>query len=512
MNLYDNYNNPNNVSGDEPLGNNQAQSAPQQSDSSGYQPQFSQPTGGAGSYNSAGSGGPSGQPPQKKTGARTTAIIAVCLAGGLALGGTVGYFSGKDKSASVVAETEMPQQETEKDSVSQNFESSQPENNNSEERAFSVDESTKTLAGDQRQPKASTEIYQEVGPSIVTVTSRYTVMQGNQSANATGNGSGIIISDEGYVLTNNHVVSGSESLTVTTSDGEEHEAELIGRDSKTDLAVLKFDNSDGKYSAAALGSSDEVVVGETVFAIGNPLGELATSMTNGMVSAVNRSIDMNNEERGNVTMNFIQMTAAISPGNSGGALINAYGEVIGVTTAKSYGEAVEGIGYAIPIDDAKPVIEELINHGYVTGRPTIGISGQDINDEMAQLINVPEGVYVAAVTDNSPAAKAGMKVGDIIVSVNGNNVASVEEINEIKNQHKAGDTLTLEIYRKGEKMNVDIILGEEQPDQQQSTDDPSASTEEQYPGGQLDPNDFYNRNQVPDDMQEFFDSIFGSGY
>lgn len=513
MNLYDNYNN---FDSEPSEGEPRQEAGEQNTQQPSYgQPQFSNPgnnTGGAGggSFN-AGPGGSDQGPPRKKTGARTTAIVAVCLAGGLALGGTVGYFSAKDKNQEVVS-TELPQETTDEgmaptnDAEKEGAQSSADAN----DRAFSIDESTKALNDSGKQGKAATEIYNEVSPSIVTVTSKYTVVQGNRSANATGNGSGIIISDEGYVLTNNHVVSGAESLSITTSDGEEHEAELIGRDSKTDLAVLKFNNDGIKYEAAPLGNSDSVVVGEAVYVIGNPLGELANSMTNGMVSAVNRSVDMQNEERGNVTMNFIQMTAAISPGNSGGALINAYGEVIGVTTAKSYGEAVEGIGYAIPINDAKPIVEDLINNGYVTGRPTIGISGRDISEQEAQLTNIPEGVYVVTVADNSPAAKAKLKVGDVIISVNGEEAKTIEVVNEIKNRYKIGDTLSFEIYRKGEKMTVDLVLGEEQPEEQAASEE--QTVEPQYPGEQIDPDEIYGNNEIPEDLQEFFDSIFGYGY
>ena len=505
MSLYDQYNDSNFSPGEGPA-NPEGYQEPQDQ-ASGAPPQFSNPSSGPSGFG----GGNNQQPPRKNTGAKTAAIVAVCLAGGLAVGGMAGYFSGrgaKDIVADASVSAEPAQSENETIANEAQSEAALP----SPENSFQIDEAAKSL--NNQSGKAASVIYEEVSPSIVTVTSQFSAVQGNRTVNGTGNGSGIIIAEDGYILTNNHVVAGADSLSITTSDGEEHEAKLVGRDSKTDLAVLQFDNSQGKYNAAPIGQSGDISVGDVVYAIGNPLGEHANSMTNGMVSALNRNVDMVNEERGAVTMNFIQTTAPISPGNSGGALINDAGEVIGVTTAKSYGEAVEGIGYAIPIDDAKPIIDDLVNHGYVTGRPIIGITGQTVDEETAQLTNMPEGVYVVSVSNESPAAKAGFKVGDIIVSVNGTKVSTVEEINEIKNNFSIGDTLTMEIYRKGEKTSLNLVLDEEKPQSEApaaaapEVEQPQASP--QYPGSQVNPDEVYG--QLPEDLQDIFDQIFGSGY
>lgn len=439
----------------------------------------------------------------KKKKKSTGAIVAACLAGGIGLGALAGFttYTLNNNRNQVVAEAAQLPEET---AVVVNEEAAAQ---STPRPSFSIESST-TALNNGAPTKSAEAIYAEIGPSIVTVSTSYTVQQGRNSRSAEGSGSGVIISDEGYVLTNSHVVSGAESINIITSDGKEHEATLIGRDSTTDLAVLEF-NAQNKYKSAPLGNSADAAVGQTVYAIGNPLGELATSMTNGMISAVNRNVDMQNmDNNANITMNFIQMTAAISPGNSGGALINSYGEVIGITTAKSYGEAVEGIGYAIPIDDAKPIIEDLVQNGYVTGRPVIGLQGQNITEEAAQLTNVPEGVYIVGVQDNTPASEAGLLVGDIIVAVDGKNIKSVEEINEIKNGHTVGDTLSFTIYRKGEKQTVKLVLGEEKPDTfSTTTQDQENPIQEQAP--QQNPNDYYQGEQMPEDLQEFFESIFG---
>lgn len=270
-------------------------------------------------------------------------------------------------------------------------------------------------------------------------------------------GSGIIISEEGYIITNNHVVQGASSLKVILNTGEEFTATLKGSDSRTDLALLKIEGK--KFPYATLGDSTALRVGDLAVAIGNPLGqELAGTVTVGYISALNRTMTIDNKQ-----LTLIQTDAAINPGNSGGALVNCYGEVIGINTAKVSSSSLEGLGFAIPTAEAKPIIEDLIANGYVKGRPVIGIAGRAISASDAKRYNLVEGIYVYSMTDNSPAHMAGLKIGDIITECNGKAVKTVDELNEIKNKYKPNDTLKLKVWRTGETLDVNLILGEEVP-------------------------------------------------
>ena len=290
-----------------------------------------------------------------------------------------------------------------------------------------------------------------------------------QTQEVTATGSGIVMSSDGYIITNAHVIYDTESeysmgkatsVTVVMGDNhdEEYEAEIVGYDIQTDLAVLKID-AEG-LTPAEFGNSDDLEVGELVVAIGNPLGfELYGTTTCGIVSAKNREVQLADR-----TMTLIQTDAAINSGNSGGMLLNAYGQVIGINSMKmgsSYGSAsVEGLGFAIPISDAKEIINSLINNGYVTGRPQFGITGVTVTAEDAERFHLPQGVYVYGVTENSAAAKAGLQQGDIITAINGTEITTMDELNTQKNQHKAGDTVTLRISRSGETLEIRMELQE----------------------------------------------------
>lgn len=302
-----------------------------------------------------------------------------------------------------------------------------------------------------------TEISKQVGPAVVGIINRAQV---NSFLNQTvdqGSGSGIIISADGYIVTNNHVVEGASQVKVILSNQQEYDAKLVGKDEKTDLAVIKIEATD--LPTAVLGNSSGVQVGELAVAIGNPLGqELAGSLTTGIISAVNRTITVDNQQ-----FTLLQTDAAINPGNSGGALVNAYGEVIGINSVKMAADGVEGLGFAIPSDIAKPVISDLIEYGYVQGRPVIGISGRDITSDMSRYYRYPEGVYVIEVSPFSGAESAGIKAGDVIVKCNGTAVTSVNELNEIRDQHQVGDTLTLTINRNGTETDVAVTLTEDKP-------------------------------------------------
>lgn len=299
------------------------------------------------------------------------------------------------------------------------------------------------------------------GPSVVGVSVKYYEQSfWGQLAEGESEGSGIIYSDDGYIITNYHVIeeainSSSAAVKITLSNEEEYEAEIIGTDDVTDLALLKIDAKG--LSAAKFGTSSELNVGEMAVAIGNPLGrEFAGSVTVGYISALNRSITSDGR-----TYNVLQTDAAINPGNSGGALVNSKGEVIGINTAKINDTSVEGLGFAIPSDDALKIIEELKVSGKII-RPYIGIYGLDLDENTAKRNKLVEGVYVYQVYGGSPAAEAGVQKGDVIVEFDGKKVTSKQELNDIKNQKNVGDKLKLKIYRSGDYKDIEITLGSDE--------------------------------------------------
>ena len=288
---------------------------------------------------------------------------------------------------------------------------------------------------------------------------------GNSTSTASASGSGIIISNDGYILTNNHVVASESSSTYyeiseATSlkvklfnDDTEYDATIVGKDAQTDLAVLKIEAEN--LTAAEFANSDEVKVGEFAMAVGNPL-DLGTTITCGVVSATNRTVT----DDDGTTHTCIQTDAAINSGNSGGALVNSEGKVIGVNTLKLAGTGVEGIGFAIPINSTIDVTNQLITYNKVK-RPSIGISCKDITESMAKQYNLVVGVYVASVDDFSAAEKAGLKVGDVITEIDGKKITNFNELNEIKNTHSIGDNITLKINRNGEDKEISLTLGEQ---------------------------------------------------
>lgn len=308
----------------------------------------------------------------------------------------------------------------------------------------------------------------KVRPSIVGIEVEYSVnsiFYRNKST-ATAAGSGIIISEDGYILTNNHIVNSSSTsyyyelgkankVTVTLyNDSTKYDATIVGTDSQTDLAVIKIEKNGLK--AAELGDSDAVQVGEFAMAIGNPLG-LTDSVTAGIVSAVNREVS---DQDGNSYV-AIQTDASINSGNSGGALVNSKGQVIGVNTLKLSGTGVEGVGFAIPINSTKEIYEQLIQYNKVK-RPYIGIVGSDLDEQTAEDNNLVVGIYIKTIEDFSAGEKAGLKIGDVIVEVDGTKVTKMDELNAIKNQKQIGDTLKLKVFREGKEKEITVTL-QEQP-------------------------------------------------
>ncbi len=291
-----------------------------------------------------------------------------------------------------------------------------------------------------------TEIYEKVSPSVVGVSSTLS------SGSATG--TGIILTEDGYILTCAHVVEDATSIAVVDADMNQYEATLIGEDSQSDIAVLKID-AEG-LTAVELGTSSDLKVGEAAIVIGNPLGyDLYGSMSVGIVSGLNRTLNINGTD-----MTLIQTDASVNSGNSGGPMVNAYGQVIGIISAKVSSSYGEGLGFAIPIDDAMPIINDLIQYGYVTGRPSIGITGEDITVYVAFYYGIPQGVMVRYVEPDSGADVAGVQSGDIIVGVNDESITTMDELTNIKNNYSVGDSITLNIYRSGTYIDVEVELME----------------------------------------------------
>ena len=313
----------------------------------------------------------------------------------------------------------------------------------------SAPQSSDTTFSDEEGALCLQDIYSRVIDSVVSISS--------MTSSGTSSGTGIIMSSDGYVITNHHVISGALVISVLTNDNREFEAALVGSDEMSDLAVLKIDARG--LQAAEFGDSSKLRVGDSVVAIGDPLGvQLRGTMTNGIISAINRDLTV-----GDRTMTLIQTNAALNNGNSGGPLINCYGQVIGINTVKmsSYYTAsatVEGLGFAIPISVAKPIIDELIENGYVAGRPAIGISGDSLPTYYRAYYRLPDGVYVTSVNDGSDAKAKGIREGDIVTAINGEVISSIDDLNTIKNQYAAGDEVTLTIYRSGSYYEVTVTL------------------------------------------------------
>ena len=318
------------------------------------------------------------------------------------------------------------------------------------ERAPLGDDVTLTLTP-QPQTEAHTlqTIYQENIQSIVSIW--------GDAGTSYSFGTGVVLSADGYIITNTHVIEGCSSVEVVLQDDSSYEALLVGMDVPTDLAVLKIDAQN--LHPAVFGNSDELQVGDTVVAIGNPLGqELRGTMTDGIISAINRDVDVDG-----YSMVLIQTTAALNSGNSGGALINEYGQVVGITNMKmsAYDDTVEGLGFAIPTTTVKTVVDDLIHQGYVSGEPSIGITCYTVTEEMAEEYDLPLGVYVKSVQQDSDAKKQGVFPGDVIVEANGQSITTIEELLALKEGMEAGDVIHFRLWRSGGYLERDVTLMEQ---------------------------------------------------
>ncbi|MBO7253397.1 MAG: trypsin-like peptidase domain-containing protein [Oscillospiraceae bacterium] len=328
------------------------------------------------------------------------------------------------------------------------------------------------------------QLYSQCVESVVAITS--------VSSYGESGGSGFVLSEDGYILTNYHVVEGAETITVTTHDGSEYEAVCVGNDSSTnDLALLKIDTTG--LRAAKIGKSGALSIGDMVVAIGNPLGELTSTMTVGYVSGVGREVATDSL----TTIRMIQTDAAINPGNSGGPLFNMNGEVIGITTAKysgttTSGASIEGIGFAIPIDDVMSVVDDLIQYGYVTGA-YMGVSVQNTDEASAAMFGLPTGAYIVSVEKGGAADRAGIKAKDIVIGIGEYKVSNVTDLTRALRNFKAGDTTTVIVLRSGQEVKLEITLDEK----------PNTAASNENPTDPSKPSDNY------DDWHDYYDWYFG---
>ena len=342
------------------------------------------------------------------------------------------------------------------------------------------------------------EVYASTVNSVVSIncSAVSTNIFGQQTESASS-GSGFIYTADGYIVTNQHVVANASSINVTLYNGDTYPATLVGSDSDYDVAVLKIDAKD--LPAVTLGSSTDVNVGDTVMAIGNPLGELTFSMSSGIVSCVNRAINVEG-----TPFNMIQVDASINPGNSGGPLMNLYGEVVGIVSAKysSYADTtVEGLGFAIPINDVQSIISDIMENGSVTDKAYMAITAGTMTQQMAAQykINATEGVFVYSVEDGGAGDKAGLKLGDVITKLNDTQITSMEDLSAAKKNFKAGDTVTLTVLRDGQEITTQLTF-DAQP---QTTDDTTDSSQSSGNGYNND-NNGYNGNGYSDLYDYFF--------
>lgn len=342
------------------------------------------------------------------------------------------------------------------------------------------------------------EVYASTVNSVVSIncSAVSTNIFGQQTESASS-GSGFIYTADGYIVTNQHVVANASSINVTLYNGDTYPATLVGSDSDYDVAVLKIDAKD--LPAVTLGSSTDVNVGDTVMAIGNPLGELTFSMSQGIVSCVNRAINVEG-----TPFNMIQVDASINPGNSGGPLMNLYGEVVGIVSAKysSYANTtVEGLGFAIPINDVQSIIKDIIENGSVGNKAYMAITAGTMTQQMAAQykINATEGVFVYSVEDGGAGDKAGLKLGDVITKLNDTQITSMEDLSAAKKGFKAGDTVTLTVLRDGKEITTQLTF-DAQPQTTDDTADSSQSGDNNYNNG----NNGYNGNGYSDLYDYFF--------
>lgn len=395
-------------------------------------------------------------PKKKNKTAKRVAIITASLALVACIGIGGGFLGSKLASSSVTPTSTENSSSTSKAGSSETSKGS---------LNITKNEGTKVAA------TSTQEVAEKAANSVVEITTESVVSgQYMQQYVSTGAGSGVIISEDGYIITNNHVIDGANTITVTLKNGKSYTAKLIGKDSQVDVALLKIEETG--LSPVTFGDSDNLKVGETAVAIGNPLGKLGGTVTSGIISALNREITIDGE-----TMNLLQTNAAINPGNSGGGLFNANAELVGLVVAKSSGSDVEGLGFAIPINDVVNILQDLMDHGYVTGRPSLGVSLTDISEDQLFSYRLDEaGTYVAQVTSGSAAEKAGIKLGDLLVKIDDTEITSSSQAASLISKHKAGDEISITVKRDGKEQTVKATLDESTTSSDKKAEQSSSAT------------------------------------
>ena len=412
-------------------------------------------------------------------------IGVLCLMGAISVGSIKGYqyFNNKEENLDVNKETVQTEESVSDSTSSGDYEV---------ESLLQLSKSEGSLT--------TQEVYEKVLPSVVGVTSTFTYQTQSsygsffgygqndpQTGEVSGTGTGIIMSADGYIITNAHVIYEAQyggkasKVTVLLSDKTEYEAEIIGYDTQTDIAVLKAKDAEN-LTPAEFGDSSALSVGDTALAIGNPLGfDLFGTLTVGYISGLNREIAMDDS-----VMHLIQTDAAINNGNSGGPLVNDKGQVIGINSMKlsngysssSSSATIEGLGFAIPINEAREIVDDLMNNGYVTGRPQLGITCQNVTSTQNSSLS---GVKILGVNENGAAEKAGLQVGDVIVGADGKQVGTISELNQVKNEFKAGDTLKITVIRDNKYVDIDVVLEQAVIETEESSEE---NTEEKQPEAQ----------------------------
>lgn len=377
--------------------------------------------------------------PKNKKGAMIATIVVCCALFVSAIGfGIAGLNALVTNSDPKTEDTSSKQAEEVKNIAPELIINNKPTNNSD------IIDNTDVLSGER--------VYEKVSPSVVGVV----VYSSKTNTSPSGEGSGIILSADGYIVTNEHVIDGAQLIEVVLNNNERYTAKLMGYDKQTDLAAIKIDADN--LIKAELGNSEELRPGETVYAVGNPGGmEFANSITQGIVSGVDRLLT--NSSTGYV-MTCIQTTAAINPGNSGGALVDSYGRVVGISVAKLSSVSYEGMGFALPISGCVDLIDDLINYGYIKGRPLLGITYSTISSAAANFYGVPAGLRVQTLDPESDAYAKGLKTGDIITAINGEDVTGASDVLSIMSKCKAGDTIKLTVYRRQHTAELSVKLGE----------------------------------------------------
>ena len=440
------------------------------------------------------------RPPKKKKGgaARTAALVLCCAlaGGGAGLGGAALYNTViAPPSASVPA---IGSGTGNSDGAGSGNGGTVINRNETDPAPVQVNQA------DGLTPMSLAEINAAYADSCVCVTVQTTVRQGYYQYPATSAGSGFIISEDGYIVTNYHVIDGATAIKITLYSGDTYDARLIGGEELNDVAVLKVDGASG-LKPVVIGDSDDLVVGETVCTIGNALGTLSFSLTSGAVSATGRSVTMSD----GTVMNMIQTECTINSGNSGGPLFDSYGRVTGITSAKysnngSTDAAIEGIGFAIPINDVIGIVTDYMEVGYVTGRPYMGILyPTTVEEQWMQTFGWPAGVYVNDVEKGSCAETAGIRRGDIITKIDDTDITDANQMVSVKNSYKAGDTVTVTLYRAGETLTVRLTF-DEQGNSAQSPQEPAPQpTDNSYGGYGYDYQYPYGGNGYDDFFYDF---------